>query len=246
MRTMKNKLRSKNGASLLFALLFLLFCVLIGGTVLAAASANGFRISRMEEKQQELEERSAAMLIADELDMGDNFFQVSITSKTITKGTTSTNSIEVKILPKGTVLTSMQELAVEMAVWKYLKENGGNPGTVTFTDYAYSTGGTTSSTMASMDYFVFQYDLNSNDSFTGTLKLTGTNLVNREVQVGMLKGKGNYDLSVDLGEGSHLSVQMKAKFTKGDVISSPYDGGTLETQSSTIVWSDPQIKKEGA
>ena len=63
-----HKLRQRSGASLLIALVFMLFCVFIGGSVLASATANSARLQRKAEDDQEyLTLRSAAALIVDEL-----------------------------------------------------------------------------------------------------------------------------------------------------------------------------------
>lgn len=225
MKTIKNKLRSQSGASLLLALLFLLFCVLIGGTVLAAASANGFRVTRMQNKQQELEERSAALLVSDELDMGQKNFTVSII-ETVEGGTTK--AIEVEVLG-GVELTPMQQLTVEMAVCKYLKDNGGDPSLVTLKNFR----------VTKVADFWYQYGTNSSAALTGTVELSADGLVKREIQLGLLKGKDNYDLSVDFGEGSHVSVQMKAQYDAKD------ETGTTQRRTVTIWWEDPEIKKEG-
>lgn len=242
MNLIKNKLRSKTGASLLFALLFMLFCVLIGGTVLAASSANGYRINRTNNKQAEQGERSAAKLVSDELDMGSTSFIVTIETKIVTTGSNVEKTSTVRI-PEGVKMTPLQRLTVEMAVWKYIKENG-DLGTLTLSNFVYSDG-TTNQTITKMDSFWFQYNLNSTAPFAATVQLSGANLVNRSANLSFQKGTGNYDLTVDFGEDSHYSIQMKAKFTPGETVSTPYGQGTLETKTTTIYWENPIIKKEG-
>ena len=64
----KEKLQSQRGASMLMAMVFLLFSLLIGGSVLAAATANSSRIAHLVGDQQEyLSQRSALAVMADML-----------------------------------------------------------------------------------------------------------------------------------------------------------------------------------
>ena len=43
MKQIHNKLHSQSGASLVLAMVFLLFCTLIGGSILASATVNTWR-----------------------------------------------------------------------------------------------------------------------------------------------------------------------------------------------------------
>lgn len=68
MLSLKQKLHSQRGASMLMAMIFLLFCLLIGGSVLAAATANSSRIEHMVNDQQDyLLQRSSLAVMADML-----------------------------------------------------------------------------------------------------------------------------------------------------------------------------------
>lgn len=68
MKPLMNKLRQRTGASMLIALVFMLFCVFVGGSVLTAATANSARMQRKADDDQEyLTLRSAAALLIDEL-----------------------------------------------------------------------------------------------------------------------------------------------------------------------------------
>ena len=67
MKQIAGKLRSNSGASMVIALVFMMFCLFVGGSVLAAATANGSRVEHLSDQQDYLDQRSAAMLIADEL-----------------------------------------------------------------------------------------------------------------------------------------------------------------------------------
>ena len=85
------KLNSKRGASMIMAMVFLLFCLLIGGSVYASATANGSRIENMTGNQQEYySQRSAMMLMADMLkDKDGKELQVTVTEVTVTNGNES-------------------------------------------------------------------------------------------------------------------------------------------------------------
>lgn len=221
MRAMTSKLRSKSGASLLFALLFLLFCVLVGGTVLAGASANSYRIARMNEKQQqELDERSAAQFVAEELGMGGEIPSLTFTH----------NSTEVMVtLGDDAPLTSLQRLMVEMAIRKHVKETGAKTVQVRFTDVK---GNTVTSTEA----FWYSYTGSGSSEFTAKVKLSATNIVDREISIGYFSGKDNYDLTADLGEDSMYTVRMKANYTQ-------------DTESDKIYylnWKSVEISKGGS
>lgn len=87
MKKLKNKLSSKSGASMLLALVFLMFCMFVGGSVLAAATANGSRAARQKENQQAyLSQRSASLLLADLL-KGDENSAMQLTIKDVESST---------------------------------------------------------------------------------------------------------------------------------------------------------------
>lgn len=68
MNRVLKKLRDKRGSSMILALVFLLFCTFIGGSVLAMSAANSARIRDYGEQQQAfLDQRSAVLLLEDAL-----------------------------------------------------------------------------------------------------------------------------------------------------------------------------------
>ena len=85
MKQISRKLRSQSGATMLIAILFMMFCLFVGGSVLAAASANGYRVAHMADQQDFLSQRSAAILIADEINAGVNGSDLSLTVEDISK-----------------------------------------------------------------------------------------------------------------------------------------------------------------
>ena len=69
MEALKKKLNSSRGASILLALLFMLVCILVGASVVMAASSNAGKIkSNKEEQQKYLTLSSAVNLLVDELE----------------------------------------------------------------------------------------------------------------------------------------------------------------------------------
>ena len=72
MKHLAQKLKSRRGASMLFALLVFLLCLLAGVTVLTAAAANAGRYTHLEnEQRQYLSAASALALLQSELDAAD-------------------------------------------------------------------------------------------------------------------------------------------------------------------------------
>ncbi len=72
MKRVKEKLKSRRGASILLALLFLLVCVLVAMSVLMAAASNAGKIrSNREEQQKYFTLSSALNLIVDELEAAE-------------------------------------------------------------------------------------------------------------------------------------------------------------------------------
>jgi len=69
MRSVREKLHSSSGASLALALVFLLFCLMVGAVVLTAAASNVGRIRHQKDSQQDyLTVSSAARLLREELE----------------------------------------------------------------------------------------------------------------------------------------------------------------------------------
>ena len=69
MEALRKKLASRQGASILMALLFLLLCMMVGTSVLMAAASNAGKIrSNQEEQQKYLTLSSALTLLCDELE----------------------------------------------------------------------------------------------------------------------------------------------------------------------------------
>lgn len=112
MLSIKRKLRSQRGASMLLAMVFLMFCLFIGGSVLAAATANGSRVEHLKNDQQDyLSQRSAMLLMADLLvGEGGNELQVTITDSNVTSGEDTIQTVTFSCSNLGTQTNVMQQL----------------------------------------------------------------------------------------------------------------------------------------
>ena len=124
MLSIKRKLSSKSGASMLLAMVFLMFCLFIGGSVLAAATANGSRVEHLKNDQQAyLSQRSAMLLMADLL-TGKNGkeLQVMVTDVTKDNGTddpTRTVTITCPALAVSEEPSYLQKLVFGIVAKKY-------------------------------------------------------------------------------------------------------------------------------
>ena len=68
MNRIKKKLRSERGASLIMAIVFMMLCAFVGGSVLAAATANAGQLKALTTDQQAfLDQRSVLKILLDEL-----------------------------------------------------------------------------------------------------------------------------------------------------------------------------------
>ena len=153
MKLISRKLRSKTGASMLIAILFMMFCLFVGGSVLAAATANGYRVEHMSDQQDFLSQRSAATLIADEIDGGKLVSELTLTVGDLhihyqplkhldgggwEEDTTRDPSEERVITFEAPFtaekqMTVMQRLIYETAVCRYLKEHSIDTSKTTIT-----------------------------------------------------------------------------------------------------------------
>jgi len=96
---------------MILALVFMAFCVFVGGSVLASASANGARVKRSyEEEQQYLSLRSASLLLTEEL-----YSSESITFEHFSDGS-GANTIAIDF-PSDT--PALRELALLCAAKQY-------------------------------------------------------------------------------------------------------------------------------
>lgn len=147
MRNIKRKLRSRAGASMILALMFLLFCSFVGGSVLVSATANAYRVAHLQEQQDFLNQRSAALLLAEELRLapGEDLRIKVIDSdllieelEYVNEGATTRptgrfvtqRNVSFLVETEGTI-NEMQRLMLEMTIWRYLVAEAKKVNTIT-------------------------------------------------------------------------------------------------------------------
>lgn len=131
----KEKLLSSKGASLIIALVFMLFCAMVGSAVLAAATANGGRVAALKSDQQDyLNQRSAATLLQDELTMSEPLLVITKTTTTTTRYTVGDGGVTTQIGNavkettlnfdvSGSIQTKLDRLLFESAILRYMGQN---------------------------------------------------------------------------------------------------------------------------
>ena len=85
MRRQKSNLKNSRGASIIIAMVFMLFCVFVGGSVLTAATVNAYRVKNLSKQQQKLNEESAVLFLADSIRKGDDQLQLTISQREVRK-----------------------------------------------------------------------------------------------------------------------------------------------------------------
>lgn len=240
MKSMKQKLSSKSGASMLLALVFLLFCLMVGGSVLSAASANGSRAARKKVDQQAyLSQRSATLLLADMLKSTDDS-AMQLTIKDVNDNGTRTVTFMVHG-KAGIQKSAIQRVIYDLAVRDYFLEKGLDSSKTSMFSYV---------------NFLFagapagQY-LPSDPQKTAPLTVelqVGTDVVDTLAAQYKMNDDGDFsiDFAVPLGEGkvqpSYVGLTMKCYSNE----SKPVTVNGVTTTTTIIRWDDPVIEKGGA
>lgn len=274
MKKIHNKLRSRVGASMILAMVFMLFCAFIGGSVLASATANAQRVAQMAEQQDFLLERSAALLLSDQLQLDDGKYlrltvvdqQQNIQAVTVGNGGVVV-PIDGKVMQQRVItfqlsasqeLTHMHRLMVESTVLRYLRENAeGESPVVKLENFPDDITSTTK----------FQFKNTNTDPDDPTIvdNLTvncgDERIPDYTANLSVGRDTDLYDFFVDFGENSQLKLTMNAYSGSSNpiVIENPpsVDNGTyfennatvqitVESTQTSISWKDPLIEKGGA
>lgn len=272
MNKITRKLRSRSGASMLIALVFMMFCVFIGGSVLAAASSNGYRVKHLSDQQQYLKERSAALLLSEEMTPSAGTLVKLVVYDTATRnevvelpqagGETVISSVNgprtiTFEAPAGLDMTAYQRLMFETSVWRYLEENSYNASTdvIVLKNFKYS-----GTAIASISEFWCQTAEGGTMSISA--KKDGETDAFDAYEANYACGDGSeiYDFLVDFGDYSQLTVSMngyanmntqtgRAQYTfkeeKADG-TEVYDKVSKVTEKTDIAWNNPVIEKGGA
>lgn len=235
MKKIQRKLRSKTGASMILALVFLMFCSFVGGSVLVSATANAYRVAHLAEQQDFLNQRSAALLLGDELQLepGQQFRLHVVDAYKTTKEVNIVNGggvvetgrsatervITFQLITNDTDVTELQRLMLESTVWRYLREKVADEEcTVVLTNFG--------SGITDLDDFWYTYSgvtvsgstitvsSTNTDPIEGTMNVTGTaaNVTLPSYTANFSSGLGEelFDFHVDFGELSQLRLTMDA------------------------------------
>jgi len=237
MLSIKQKLRSKRGASMVMAMVFLMFCTLIGGSVLAAATANASRIEHLTKDQQDYySQRSATLLMADMLKSEDGKeLQIKIVDMIVQKPdvdpvhTITFTSPSVTAAPGSTSVTAnfLQKLLFEVVVNNY-PQSGATP------DHSYFTWITGSP----YNYALPSGKIQIIDGLTpeGQAALVANYTIDTA---------NDFDVRIDFGSNSYTVLTMDGSVGRSNprVVTA---GDTTTTTTTTIIrWSLPEIQKKG-
>lgn len=272
MNNLRRKLRSRGGATMILALMFLLFCSFVGGSVLVSATANAYRVAHLNEQQDFLNQRSAALLLGDELELEPNeWFRLYVTDATL-----SVQEMEKMdggvFQPEGTPeeerqivfqldtndhdVTPLQQLALEMTVWRHLKEEMeiGKTYTVklvnfgedvqSLADFSYkypgmtlaTTNGISTVTLVEGDTTPVEGTMTVSGSWMPKNGGAAVTLPNYPATFSCGVGEELYDFHVSFGELSQLRLTMNAFYGGG---SAPVEvmGTVTEDSSSSTGYS---------
>lgn len=270
MSKLQRKLRSRTGASMLLALVFLLFCMFIGSTVLASATANAYRVAHLSDQQEFLDQRSAARLIVDELEGSGARLRLNIQDANqsiqrvivddpgniVPVGDPTTSRTISFSAPSGLKMTTLQRLMYETAVLRYLTENSVDTAAVTlvFNNFVYFDGATETQITSLSNFWLTAMD--------GKISIKGTANAETftEFTANFSSGTGDdlYDFVVDFGDFSQLCVSCNAAYGQKDPVTrvqitkwpnetSGYDAQvTTVSKQPVISWNNPLIEKGGA
>lgn len=228
---MKTKLQSRSGKSMVLALIFLLFCLSLGGTLLAAAFANASRTAAQTETERcYVNQRSAMLLMADLLkSTPEARCQLTVTEmETVTDAGRERTLIYTIHGPTGRADTLLQKLLYLYAAGKYEKEHPG------------------------FDQRKFVYAKDMNESWTaeqGTLQILpdfsqedGGEPEPLEAEYRFSDGC-DFVISLKNREGAGLYLIMDAYWDRSEPVVTRVDGRTTTTVTTVICWDDPVIGK---
>lgn len=274
MNKIRHKLRSRTGASMILALVFLLFCSFVGSTVLVSATANSYRVAHLADQQDYLSQRSLALVISDELQLLEESDRLQLnvidTVKSTQTGTyvngggfesdgsdpTVERTVTFQVTTTLASFTPMQRLMLETAIWRYIQTNPTTDASISSTNYEITALGATLHT----GELWYQWD-NSSEEIQGEIAISGSTtdsdvtLPSCTAYFSSGRGDDLYDFRVDFGEYSQLKITMNAySGTSAPIVQlhPPTNNGptyiqvTTDTTQTVISWSDPIIEKGGA
>ena len=232
MNQIRKKLKSSSGASMVIALVFMLFCIFVGGSVLAAASANGARIEKRKANEQiYLSQRSAANILASELESGTGKAMLCMTVDR-----TSVGDREYNYTFTGNGDNALRMLALEAAAQLYVSSTDNIDPTcknnISYFRSSFNSGGEFAGTLSEDDRKVLVTVLAGNDELD---EITAYVTCYPGTEDGDNYTENNderYSLYVTFGDDTRLSVYMRARVDRH-----------LSPDTVTIIWENPVIVK---
>ena len=240
MNSLRKKLGNCQGVSMIIAMVFMLICLFVGGVVLTTATVNSYRMKHKPRQQEFLDQRSAATLIADELDTGSDKpmrlliheYGKKYQSVTVQKDGTvvvdpdaavkSRQSIVFEVeMPDGMEMTALQRTVFETAILNFLRQNSMKPGglvSISFKNFNYEgTDIADCSTMWLQPSEAFWNDPANKDPAGGSVNLESTDNVIPKFSTNFRSESRDgwkYDYVADFGAYSQLEVRMYASVGK--------------------------------
>lgn len=240
------KLRSSRGASLILAMVFMLMCLFVGGSVLAAATANGGRVADLTSSQQSyLSQRSAALLMADMLE-GDGNSNLQLTIKRVETTEGEESTVEISYSLSGAASpTTLQRILVENALLRYRTGRAvAQEMEKSFEGFSFPsvTPGYSPSTAYLYGSSTGSFSVEEPNGTT----LTAGFYSPEPVSANKLSSE-NFDLTIHFGNDSLLVLYVKATTNINDEksITVTQNGITTTTTTTVIRWDDPVIEKGG-
>lgn len=236
MNKLSHKLGSRSGESMVLALVFLLFCTLVGSSVLVSATANAGRLRSTSDLQSGISQRSAAHLMADELraEAGEQLaLYVSDSAETNEETGETWRTITFQIATNMESLTPMQQLLLETAVWRYLQENPREDAEILLQGFHWAEG--------TGDFRCRRTE--GNLTLGGTAEISGrsvTLLEETELSFSCGAGDGAYDFAVIF---PGMKLTLSAVSGTGEPVCYTAAPVTTETVRTVITWERPRIEK---
>ena len=222
------KLRSQQGASILFALFFFIVCAVIGSIVLTAATAAAGRLEGVKERNQRYYAvNSAADLLAHELDKQEVKVDETVSIKTA-----------VKVKGGTPVITSKDTLPPPdygLSISKLLYSNPGGD-----VNYTFSHG--TNDLLNAQIRKIINYD--TNDAEVNEDSPDGKNTYNRRIQI--CSTDGQYSLILDCP--AHIDRRQSVSESTSVTVENGSRKETVTTTTTTtytITWSVASVIKGG-
>lgn len=254
MNKIMRKLRSRKGVSMLIAMVFLLFTSFVGGSVLVAATSNAYRVAHLKDQQDYLTQRSAALLISDELKLNRGK-QLKLNVVDATK-----TSYEVEVFPNGgwekvrdpatgeekpplsvervitfqvvtnlPQLSPMQQMMLEATVWRYLqsKPTQGNGVTQSIVLQNFPHVPQNGVTPTTSDFW-YQWKPEDGE-IEGSLQVSGTATIKNSGTVTILDG---FDVNFVSGEGAEIYDYILdfGEFSQLKITMNAFSGATSEIE----------------